>query len=147
MVTNSSDVTSRNQKDTSPIQASMKKPSRNARISEQKKTINTSADGQPIDDLPAYPVRGLTSLTKDIETRIQEIENVGVHIWHWYYESLIGLGFLWLAWLVGLIFIGTEGYMVLDPYGMRIYMGDKRELVAEEMEQGKVNRIAAVGVC
>lgn len=66
----------------------------------------TSTDGDPVDDLPPFPVRGLTSLTKDIETRIQEIENVGVHIGHWYYESLAGLGVLWVAWLAGLIFIG-----------------------------------------
>jgi len=66
----------------------------------------TSTDGKPIDDLPPFKVRGLTSLTKDIETRIQEIENVGVHVWHWYYESLAGLGLLWVAWLLGLIFIG-----------------------------------------
>ena len=66
----------------------------------------TSADGRPLDDLPAFEVRGLTSLTKDIETRIQEIETVGVHIWHGYYESLVGLGVLWGAWLAGLIFIG-----------------------------------------
>jgi hypothetical protein len=66
----------------------------------------TSTDGQTIDDLPPFPVRGLTSLTKDIETRIQEIENVGVHIWHWYYETLVGAGVLWGAWLFGLVFIG-----------------------------------------
>ncbi len=66
----------------------------------------TSADGGPIDDLPPFEVRGLTSLTKDIESRIQEIETVGVHIWHWYYESLAGLGVFWIAWLLGLIFIG-----------------------------------------
>ena len=66
----------------------------------------TSTDGQPIDDLPPFPVRGLTSLTKDIETRIQDIEKVGVHIGHWYYESLVGAGLLWVAWLLGLVFIG-----------------------------------------
>ena len=66
----------------------------------------TSTDGQPIDDLPPFLVRGLTSLTKDIETRIQEIEKVDVSISHWYYESLVGLGLFWLAWLAGLIFIG-----------------------------------------
>jgi hypothetical protein len=66
----------------------------------------TSTDGRSIDDLPSFKVRGLTSLTKDIETRIQEIENVGVHVWHWYYETLIALGAIWLAWLAGLIFIG-----------------------------------------
>jgi len=65
-----------------------------------------STDGQPIDDLPEFRVQGLTSLTKDIETRIQEIENVGVHIWHWYYETLVALGIFWVAWLVALIVVG-----------------------------------------
>ena len=66
----------------------------------------TSADGSPITDLPSFKVRGLTSLTKDIEIRIQEIEEVGVHVWHWYYETLTGLGIVWGFWLMGLIFIG-----------------------------------------
>jgi len=66
----------------------------------------TSADGSPITDLPSFKVRGLTSLTKDIETRIQEIEKVGVHVWHWYYETLTVLGIVWGLWLMCLIFIG-----------------------------------------
>jgi hypothetical protein len=66
----------------------------------------TSADGRPTSDLPSFKVRGLTSLTKDIETRIQEIEEVGVHVWHWYYETLASLGVVWISWLMGLIFIG-----------------------------------------
>ena len=75
----------------------------------------TSTDGRPLANLPAFRVRGLTSLTKDIETRIQEIENVGVHIWHWYYESLAGLGLLWVAWLAGLIFIGRPKRLPVPP--------------------------------
>ncbi|HYW78256.1 MAG TPA: hypothetical protein VE890_01725 [Thermoguttaceae bacterium] len=66
----------------------------------------TSSDGLPIDDLPSFRVRGLTSLTKDLETRIREIEDVGVGIWHWYYETLAGLGVFWGLWLLGLIFVG-----------------------------------------
>jgi hypothetical protein len=65
-----------------------------------------TVDGSPIDNLPSFHVRGLTSLTKDIETRIQEIENVQVHIWHWYYETMVGLGVLWGLWLCGLVFLG-----------------------------------------
>jgi hypothetical protein len=65
-----------------------------------------AADGTELSDLPRFKVRGLTSLTKDIETRIREIEDVGVHVGHWYYETLAGLGVLWIAWLGGLIWIG-----------------------------------------
>ena len=65
-----------------------------------------AADGSDLRDLPGFPVRGLTSLTKDIETRIREIEPVEVTIGHGYYESLVGLGIFWIAWLFGLIFIG-----------------------------------------
>lgn len=75
----------------------------------------TSTDGQPISDLPPFHVRGLTSLTKDIEARIREIEHVGIRIGHWYYESLAGLGVLWAAWLVGLIFIGRPKRPTLPP--------------------------------
>ncbi len=75
----------------------------------------TSTDGRPIDDLPPFRVRGLTSLTKDIETRIQEIENVEVRIGHWYYESLVAAGLLWAAWLAGLIFVGRPTRPVLPP--------------------------------
>jgi hypothetical protein len=65
-----------------------------------------SADGRSIDDMPRFPVRGLSSLSKDLETRIQEIEDVGVHVGHWYHESLVGLGAFWVLWLAGLVFIG-----------------------------------------
>ncbi len=64
--------------------------------------------GDPIDDLPSFPVRGVTRLTKDMETRIREIEDVEINIGHWYYESLVALGGVWAAWLVGLIFLGRN---------------------------------------
>jgi len=65
-----------------------------------------SADGRPTDDLPSFKIRGLPSLTKDIETRIREIENVDIRFWHSYHETLVGLGAFWGLWLVGLVFVG-----------------------------------------
>lgn len=67
-----------------------------------------SAEGVALDDLPSFKVRGETRLTKDIETRILEIEDVGVHIWHWYYETLAALGAAWVLWFVGLVVIGRR---------------------------------------
>ena len=66
----------------------------------------TAADGSSTSGLPSFKIRGLTSLTKDIETRIHEIEDVGIQIWHGYYETLLGLGGLWVLWLFGLLWIG-----------------------------------------
>lgn len=66
----------------------------------------TSADGTPLADLPSFKVKGQTRLTRDIETRIREIEDVGIDISHYYYETLAGLGVFWGLWLLGLIFIG-----------------------------------------
>jgi hypothetical protein len=66
----------------------------------------TSADGRPIDDLPSFKIRGLPSLTKDIETRIRQIEDVEIRFWHGYHETLVGLGAFWGLWLVALVFVG-----------------------------------------
>ncbi|MCY4189506.1 MAG: gfo/Idh/MocA family oxidoreductase, partial [Bryobacterales bacterium] len=33
---------------------------------------------------------------------------------------------------VGNIFFGSQGYMVVDPYGFRVFMGDEREKAHEE---------------
>lgn len=68
----------------------------------------TTVSGQPPTDLPAFRVRGMTQLTKDLETRIQEIEQVEIHIPHLYYETLSGLGLLWGLWLIGLVFVGRR---------------------------------------
>jgi len=97
----------------------------------------TSTDGRPIDGLPPFPVRGLTSLTKDIETRIQEIEKVDVRIWHWYHESLVGLGVLWVAWLMGLIFIGRpRSVRKTAPEPVQPSIGEQIERYLNALLQG-----------
>ena len=68
----------------------------------------TSEEGIALDDLPPFKVCGQTRLTKDIETRIRAMEDVGVHFWHWYYETLAGLAVAWVLWLLGLILIGRR---------------------------------------
>lgn len=68
----------------------------------------TSVEGVALDDLPPFKVNGQTSLTRDIETRIREIENTGVQIWHWYYETLVALAVVWVLWLLALIRFGRR---------------------------------------
>jgi hypothetical protein len=78
------------------------------RVYDVRYVVNLPGEFALTDDLPTFAVRGLTSLSKDLETRIQEIEDVGIHIWHWYYETLAGLGVFWILWLLGLIFLGRR---------------------------------------
>ena len=68
----------------------------------------TSTDGTELQGLPKFRVRGETRLTKTIETRIREIEDVRIEIRHWYYETLAVLFVLWILWLLGLIFVGRQ---------------------------------------
>ena len=74
-----------------------------------------AADGSALERLPAFRVRGQTALTKDIETRIREIEIVPIRIGHWYYETLVALGGFWLLWLAGLIWIGRPRRVAPPP--------------------------------
>ncbi len=100
----------------------------------------TSSDGLPIDDLPSFRVRGLTSLTKDIETRIREIEDVGVEIWHWYYETLAGLGVFWGLWLLGLIFVGRPKRAPGPPPVPREpSIGERIEQILRALNQGELS--------
>jgi hypothetical protein len=61
-------------------------------------------DGRPVDGLPSFKVRGLERLSKDIEARIAETEDTSIALQAWYYETLVVLGVLWIAWLLLLIF-------------------------------------------
>jgi hypothetical protein len=60
-------------------------------------------NGNPSEGFPSFRVRGSSELSKDIEERIAETENVKVAIRAWYYETLIALGIIWVAWLALLV--------------------------------------------
>lgn len=66
----------------------------------------TSEDGSPLVGLPSFKFNGDPKLSKHLDARIQETEEVGVNVGGHYFATLIGLGVLWIAWLLLLIFYG-----------------------------------------
>ena len=70
------------------------------------KDFLTSEDGSRLDGLPSFKFNGDPKLSKHLDARIQETEEVGVDVGGHYYAKLMGLGVLWIAWLLALIFYG-----------------------------------------
>jgi len=66
----------------------------------------TSEDGSPLVGLPSFKFTGDPKLSKHLDARIQETEEVGVNVGGHYFATLIGLGGFWIAWLLLLIFYG-----------------------------------------
>ena len=66
----------------------------------------TAKDGSSLSGLPQFKVFGLEKLSQEMDTRIQQVEEMGVDIWPYYYETLSAVIALWVIWLFLLIFYG-----------------------------------------
>jgi len=64
----------------------------------------TTATGVDPVGLPDFPVRGLEALSQGVDKRIQELTEVKIGIWHYYYETMAAVIALWLLWLALIIF-------------------------------------------
>lgn len=64
----------------------------------------TAEDGSPLQDLPSFQFHGDPKLSKNLDTRIQETEEVTIDVGGHYYATLAGLGVFWIIWLLLLIF-------------------------------------------
>jgi hypothetical protein len=66
----------------------------------------TAENGRGLDGLPSFKFHGDSKLSKQLDARIQETEEVAVDVGGHYYATLAGLGVLWIVWLLLLIFHG-----------------------------------------
>ncbi|MEY4402550.1 MAG: hypothetical protein RIR91_585 [Verrucomicrobiota bacterium] len=66
----------------------------------------TSESGAVLDGLPVFKFHGDPKMSKELEARIKETEQVGVQVGGRYYTKLTVLGIVWLACLYPLIFWG-----------------------------------------
>lgn len=61
-------------------------------------------NGAKLDALPEFRFVGDAQLSKDLDARVQETEELRVDVGGHYFEWLIVLGVLWIVWLLLLIF-------------------------------------------
>ena len=64
----------------------------------------TSTDGLPLAGLPSFKFHGDPKLSRELDARIQETEEVAVTVGGHYYATLVALGVFWIVWLLLLIF-------------------------------------------
>ncbi len=70
------------------------------------KDFLTAEDGRALEGLPSFKFRGDPKLSKHLDARIQETEEVSVDIGGHYTLTLVVLFVVWIAWLLLLIFYG-----------------------------------------
>jgi len=63
-----------------------------------------AADGSRLEGLPSFKFTGDPKLSKELDARIQETEEIRVDVGGHYYATLAALGVFWLIWLLLLIF-------------------------------------------
>ena len=66
----------------------------------------TGENGSALDGLPSFKFTGDPKLSKALDARIQETEEVRVDVGNHYYAVLSALGVFWIVWLLLLIFWG-----------------------------------------
>jgi hypothetical protein len=68
------------------------------------KDFLVAADGSELTGLPAFRIIGDSKLSKDLDTRIEETEELRIDVGGRYYEIMAVLFVLWIVWLLLLIF-------------------------------------------
>ncbi|MHA3774129.1 hypothetical protein ACXR0O_21580 [Verrucomicrobiota bacterium sgz303538] len=68
------------------------------------KNYLTAADGSQLEGLPSFKFQGDPKLSKELDARIQDTEEVGIDVGGHYYATLVALGVVWIVWLLLLIF-------------------------------------------
>ena len=63
-------------------------------------------DGGRLDGLPSFKFHGDPKLSKHLDARIQETEEIRVDVGGHYYATLAGLAVFWIVWLLLIIFYG-----------------------------------------
>jgi hypothetical protein len=74
-----------------------------------------STNGAPLEGLPSFKFHGDPKLSRELDARIQETEEVAVTVGGHYYATLVALGVFWIVWLLLLIFWKRPKKAVAPP--------------------------------
>ena len=95
-----------------------------------------SDNGSALSGLPSFKVKGDPKLSKELEARVKETEDIGIEVRGHYQATLMALAVFWIAWLFALIFWRRPKKPVVIPAKPPLTLAEQLRQLLGELEQG-----------
>ena len=95
-----------------------------------------SDNGSALSGLPSFKVKGDPKLSKELEARVKETEDIGIEVRGHYQATLVALAVFWIAWLFALIFWRRPKKPVVIPAKPPLTLAAQLRQLLGELEQG-----------
>jgi len=95
-----------------------------------------SDDGTVLTGLPSFKIQGDPKLSKELEARVKETEEIGIQVWGHYRATLWALFVFWIGWLFLLIFWKRPRQPVVVAPKPPLTVAEQLQVLLGELEQG-----------
>lgn len=95
-----------------------------------------SDDGTVLSGLPSFKIQGDPKLSKELEARVKETEEIGIQVWGHYRATLWALFVFWIGWLFLLIFWKRPRHPVVIAPKPPLTVAEQLQFLLVELEQG-----------
>jgi len=95
-----------------------------------------SDNGTALSGLPSFKVKGDPKLSKELEARVKETEDIGIEVRGHYQATLVALFVFWILWLLALIFWRRPQKPAPVPPKAPLTVAEQLRLLLGELEQG-----------
>jgi hypothetical protein len=93
-------------------------------------------NGSSLSGLPSFKVKGDPKLSKELEARVKETEDIGIEVRGHYQATLVALAVFWVLWLFALIFWRRPKKPVPVPVKPPLTLAEQLGVLLGELEQG-----------
>ena len=95
-----------------------------------------SDDGTVLSGLPSFKIQGDPKLSKELEARVKETEDIGIQVWGHYRATLWALLVFWIGWLFLLIFWKRPRKPVVVAPKPPLTVAEQLQILLGGLEQG-----------
>jgi len=95
-----------------------------------------SDDGTALSGLPSFKIQGDPKLSKELEARVKETEDIGIQVWGHYRATLWALLVFWIGWLFLLIFWKRPRKPVVVAPKPPLTVAEQLQILLGGLEQG-----------
>ena len=100
-----------------------------------------SDNGAVLSGLPSFKVKGDPKLSKELEARVKETEEIGIDVRGHYQATLVVLSIFWILWLFALIFWRRPKKPVPVPVKPPLTLAEQLRILLGELEQGGLSAV------